>query len=570
MFYLQKFFKICGNKKREFAKFSVLSLVAGIMELFGVALIYPFVLNLLKNNGGKYAALLALLIVALFILKNVFMIFYTYLQTKLAKNVEEQLALNIVRYFLTAPYTDSAKIEYAKKMNIINFVIPNVVNNYLMRLLNLSVNFFIFGLIVLLLAVKYPLATVITAVFAFMMICLQDRVLKPCFSNMSKNISAVFSDNIQKINDILLNIKGVKVSNNEKFFYENCQNIMHKYYSYSAQKSFYEIVPPYITEPFIIILLFILLVVISVQNFAEPDKLFASFAVIAAAIFRLAPTVSRIQVNLNGINLVLPMVDELFNMFETLGVAEAKTPSIKEFCEFNSTIELKDVEFAYENKPVLKNINLVVNKGEYVGITGLSGAGKTTLLDIIAGLNKPNKGEIYVDSKPQNAPLKIGYITQEYIPVNGSIRENVAFGFSQIDDEAVVDSLKKAQLYDYIVENFEEGIYANPFSDSTGLSQGQKQRLAIARALYTNPDILILDEATSSLDLKTEDEICNVLTGLKGKKTIIVVAHRLSTIKSADKIVYVKNAEIEAIAAFDELFNNNDDFRKLVNLASFK
>ena len=131
----------------------------------------------------------------------------------------------------------------------------------------------------------------------------------------------------------------------------------------------------------------------------------------------------------------------------------------------------------------------------------------------------------------------------------------------------VLVHLKKAQLYDFIIENYKEGIEANPFVDSTGFSQGQKQRLAIARALYSNPDILILDEATSSLDLKTEDEICSVLNSLKGEKTIIAIAHRLSTIKSADRIVFMKNAEIKDIAAFDELISKNKDFKELVELS---
>ena len=134
-----------------------------------------------------------------------------------------------------------------------------------------------------------------------------------------------------------------------------------------------------------------------------------------------------------------------------------------------------------------------------------------------------------------------------------------------------VEGSKIIYFYPFrIKENYKDGIYANPFVDSSGFSQGQKQRLAIARALYLNPDIIILDEATSSLDLKTEDDICKVLISLKGDKTIIAVAHRLSTIKSADRIVYMKNAEISDIAAFDKLVTQNHEFAELVKLSSFK
>ena len=181
-------------------------------------------------------------------------------------------------------------------------------------------------------------------------------------------------------------------------------------------------------------------------------------------------------------------------------------------------------------------------------------------------------GEIYIDNKFINTNkmprLKIGYIPQEYSVIPMSFRENVALGEENINDDIVIESLKKAQLYDFIIENYKEGIYANPFVDSTGLSLGQKQRLAIARALYLNPDIIILDEATSSLDLKTEDEICDVLNKLKGEKTIIAIAHRLSTIKNADYVVFLQNQMKYTVGTFSELTTGNSDFQELVKLNS--
>ena len=260
----------------------------------------------------------------------------------------------------------------------------------------------------------------------------------------------------------------------------------------------------------------------------------------------------------------------MFEEYENLGVARVQDVTEKDFIDFNSSIELRNVNYEYESgKPVLRDINLIINKGEFLGIAGLSGAGKTTLADVISGLLKPNSGEILIDGHvyPSTPALRIGYIPQEITLINASIRENVAFGSPYVDDNRIVDALRKAHLYDFIVANYKDGIYANPFVDSTGFSQGQKQRLAIARALYSNPDILILDEATSALDLKTEDEICNVLNSLKGKKTIIAIAHRISTIKAADKIVFMKNAAIKSIAAFDELINCCEDFNELVKLA---
>ena len=569
------FFKYFKNNKASFYKYSCLSFLVGVLELFGVALTYPFIMKLLSKEPSENwitsPIVIGLGIIILFLLKNVFMIFYSYLQARFTKSVEAELNLSFMKYFLASSYQESSKIPLAQKENILGFLIPNVISNYILRLLNLDVNFFIFALISLFLIIKFPAATIITLIFAGLLIGIQNCIFKPRLAKISKKLSETSAMYNQRGNEAILNIKGVKVSNNEKFFFDNYKTAIYNFFKIGQETLFLNTIPPYITEPFIIILLFVLLSVISIENFSEPDRLVASFAVIVSAIFRLSPTIARIQVNLNGINSTLPIVDEFLSLCKKFDISHIKELQKKEFYHLKDKIELKNINFEYEvEKPVLKNINLTINKGEFIGIAGLSGAGKTTLADIISGLFSPNSGEILIDGEKAKMPLKIGYIPQEFTVINGTIKENVTFGGEEQSDEAIIEALKKAQLYDFIEQNFKDGIYTNPFIDSTGFSHGQKQRLALARALYSNPDILILDEATSSLDLKTEDEICNVLKDLKGQKTIIAIAHRLSTIKFADKIVFMKNAEISDIAAFDKLVANNADFRELVNLASIK
>jgi len=566
------FFKYFKKNKKAYIKYSFLSLIVGVLELFGVALTYPFIMKLLnKEETGLSPLFLGLAIIVLFLAKNAFMIFYTYLQAKFTKNIEAEINLKFMKYFLSSTYEESSKIPLAKKENILGFLIPTVICNYVLRLLNLNVNFFIFALISLFLIVKFPAATLITVVFAISLIGIQNIIFKPRLSKIAKKQSETSTLYNQRSNEAILNIKGVKVSNNEKFFFENYKSAIYNFFKIGQETLFLNTIPPYITEPFIIILLFVLLAIITLENFSEPEKLVASFALIVSAIFRLAPTIARIQVNLNGINSALPVVDEFLYYCEKFDISNIKELEEKKFYRLQNLIELKDIYFEYtKNKPVLTNINLTIRKGEFIGIAGLSGAGKTTLVDIISGLLTPSSGQIIIDGSSENKPLKIGYIPQEFSLINGTIKENIVFGAKDFDETRVIDALKKAQLYDFITKNFKEGINANPFVDSTGFSQGQKQRLAIARALYSEPDILILDEATSSLDLKTEDEICNVLNSLKGEKTIIAIAHRLSTIKSADRIVFMKNAEISDIAAFDKLVSKNSEFRELVELAKIK
>ena len=570
---LKVFFGYFKDNKRAFLSYSSLSFVVGFLELFGVALTYPFILKLLSEDktGGwqNSPVLIGCAIILLFLAKNLVMIKYAALQSKFTKAVEAEVNLKFVNYFLSSEYSKTSKISLAQKENILGYLIPNVINNYVLRILNLNVNFFIFTLVSLFLLIKFPLATVFTTMFALVLVAVQYKIFKPKLKSVSDKLSRASSKLRQRCNEVILNIKGVKISNNEKFFFNNYKNAIENLFENEQQMLFYNIIPPYITEPFIIVLLFTLLIIIAMQNFSQPDKLVASFALIVSAIFRLSPTISRIQVNLNGINSALPIVDEFLDYCNKFDITNVKPITGHEFQKFEHAIELKNINFSYEDdKLALKNINLMINKGEFVGIAGLSGAGKTTLADIIAGLLKPQSGIILIDGMQQTKPLKIGYIPQEFNLINGSIKENVTFGAELQDDGKVIEALKNAKLYDFINENYQEGIYANPFVDSTGFSQGQKQRLAIARALYSEPDILIMDEATSSLDLKTEDELCAVLNSLKGNMTIIAIAHRLSTIRNADKIVFIKNAEIVVIAAFDNLIKQNSDFKTLVELGS--
>ena len=204
-----------------------------------------------------------------------------------------------------------------------------------------------------------------------------------------------------------------------------------------------------------------------------------------------------------------------------------------------------------------------------VGVTGLSGAGKTSLADVIMGLLPVDSGRIMLDGKeitPDNIysyRQLISYVPQDMNILDDSYKNNVAWGLynEQIKTEKVKECLIKSQLYEYVE--------ANGGIDSvvTGLSQGQKQRLLIARALYKDPEIIIFDEATSALDAETEKEIMQMLTNIKEEKTIILIAHRLTTLKDCDKLIYIKDGEIADIGSFCEIENRNEDFKNLIKIS---
>jgi len=239
--------------------------------------------------------------------------------------------------------------------------------------------------------------------------------------------------------------------------------------------------------------------------------------------------------------------------------------------EFKSRIEICHLNYQYpgSEKPVLKDINLTVHKGEVIGFVGSSGAGKTTLADVLLGLFNPDSGEIIIDNSiklnsKQLKYLNIGYIPQNIYLSDDSIKNNIAFGVDEkdIDIQRVESAAQMAQLNE-LIEHLPGKMDTVIGENGIRLSGGQRQRIGIARALYNNPDILIMDEATSALDNTTEKLFVQSIEKLRGKITMIIIAHRLTTVKRCDKLYLLKNGVITATGTYDELLQINPDFLEM-------
>jgi ATP-binding cassette, subfamily B, bacterial PglK len=236
--------------------------------------------------------------------------------------------------------------------------------------------------------------------------------------------------------------------------------------------------------------------------------------------------------------------------------------------DFNPEFELRDVTFKYPNSegPAIKNISLSVLPGKVVAIVGRSGAGKTTLVDLMLGVLEPSSGEIRISGlEPRHAISKwsgaIGYVPQDVIISNGTIRENIGMGFprTSVTDDLVNSAVKISQLQDF-VQSLTFGVEASVGDRGTGLSGGQRQRLGIARAMFTQPRLLILDEATSSLDGETEAAVTEAINTLKGNVTVVLIAHRLSTVRQADVVIYLQDGMLIAEGSFEEVRKSVPDF----------
>ncbi len=597
---LKKFVKYYAKgRKTKMCGFFILSSIAAFMEFIGIAMIYPVILLLVNQdrfaNTGIYkiieqithtantytnALIIGTLVIFIFILKNIFMVWFLKMQWKFVTYWKRDIRKLFIKYFLYSDYSSNIKISNADKIYESTTIVEQAMDSFVLRCFNLLTNLIIITVIISLLLLKFPIAACTAICFIVISLYLQDKFFKKQTLIIGRKHSELSRAYNKDIHNVFFNLKEIAIFSKQEYFFN--QNIAkaNENAKLLIEYQFYSSIPPYVVEILVVFSLFILAAIITVQNPGNSTEVVASLAIIAAAIFRIAPALNRVQVSLSTINMGREYVKRLNSNYETFNLDNFKPIKIKPFSkwQFRDCIELKQITFAYKETPVIKNVSLKIEKGDFIGIIGLSGAGKTTLADIIMGLLKPQSGEIYVDGiklTEQNYPnfrQSIAYVPQNITVMECSFKENVAWGIpeNEIDEDMVIKALKYAQLYDFI-QTYPDGINANPIIGTDGISQGQKQRLAIARALYRNPDIIIFDEATSSLDVQVEHDITEMLNkNLANDKTMIAIAHRLSTLKACNKLVYMKDGVIIDIGTFTELSAKYADFDNLIKLSSIK
>jgi ABC-type multidrug transport system fused ATPase/permease subunit len=329
----------------------------------------------------------------------------------------------------------------------------------------------------------------------------------------------------------------------------------------NGELSFLPSISKYVVEGTVI--LSALLISASQFVLKDASQAAASLSIFFAASTRVAPAAMRVQQSLIQIQSSSAISQSTYTMlseikdFKEITIAECKS----EACdgEFVPKVDINDLHFRYLNSPetVINILNLSVRQGESFGIVGPSGSGKSTLADLILGLLEPDSGSIQISGvNPSCAlnrwPGKIGYVPQEVQILDGTIRENIVFGSTVVSsDDTLLKLLHLVQLSDLVSSS--EELNSQVGENGSRLSGGQRQRLGIARALYTNPSLLILDEISSALDAETESAITSLLESLKGHVTIILIAHRLSTVRNCTKIAYLSEGEIVGVGSFNEL-----------------
>ena len=591
-------YRLLNNKEKKLLRFNIIfSFFAGLFEIFSATTFYPLVgiiiepdliqKNKLINNiwqffGNpgqiKFVIILSLIISITLVFSNLINFLAQLYANRMSSSAEERLGNEIFKNLISVPY----------KWHLLNN--PNITRNVILKNLNLwnknvirtipSISGQISGILFAVISIL-----LITPKIGFMLILIAGTILfilLKLIRNKSARLMSQVREREEIINiflsEALTGIKDIKVSSKENNFIKSFYKLNHIIIKNYAAASNWNILPTFLVVLFgqlIILITAASLFIIGIRG----GDLASIMTVIILVFSKIIPLLNRLGSSLNNISNINSWITKAVKTVEDLEY-ENKKIFIDNTQNNNKNkinwekLKFISVDFKYPNSKdfVFQNLNLEIKKGLHYAFVGYSGAGKSTAVDLFLGLLTPDKGEISIDGNRLidlgigNWHKNISYIPQEPYISNLSLRENIAFGISEdeIDNQRVIYCLKQTQLYK-MSQNLNNGIYTELGNEGITLSGGQRQRVAISRAIYSNPDILILDEATSSLDAETEKIIQKTISKLSKSMTIISIAHRFSTIINCDYVYLFNNGKIAAKGSYENLISTSNIFRNLAS-----
>jgi len=587
-----------AQEKRRLLLLALLIIVTGLLQVVGIASIFPFIstasdpsivdenahLAMAKayleiTNNRDFIVLLGGVVLLSLVLTNLFLAFSTWVTMRFLVTTNNTLALRLLQRYLSEDYLFHLKRNSAELLKNLTSETGRVVNGGIMSAINVvSKGFTALCILVFLVLVDPMIALIVGTVLGFSYLLIYWSIrLK--LGRIGLIVTQLFSDRMRYINESLGGIKELKVLGREKYylkqFRENSEEIIkHQVFNRAAVD-----LPRFLLETIAFGgILAMTMYLVAVKNDAQ--TVLPMISLYALAGYRLMPALQGIFQSTATLKHDIAAVDLFYNdikgtdklPFDLDEVDAVSLPALP----LQKELVLKEVAFHYPNvnKQAVDSLSLTIKANTSIGIVGTSGSGKSTLVDIILGLLQPQQGHISVDGERltkdnlrawQN---NIGYVPQVIFLADASVSANIAFGIpdAEIDQTAVERAAKMANLHDFIVSDLEQSYQTIVGERGIRLSGGQRQRIGIARALYHNPSVLVLDEATSALDTPTEQAVMGAVYDLAHKKTIIMIAHRLSTVKNCDNLVWLEDGNIKAAGLYDELKLSNLAFKKFIKL----
>ena len=565
---LKKFFKVLTPKQKKQSGTLILLMILGtFFEILGVGLVLPIISVIVNpelfreylsiipafsdqlevENHQKFALWALLLLLIAYTVKGLFLIFLAWYQTKYAFEIQSSLSLRLFSLHIRKDWTSYIKTNSSKIIRDIVGEVSTLVSNFVLPWLTIIIESLVLIGIAGLLVVIEPKGSIVAILFIALSGSTFNYFTKASLQVWGKKVQLSEKERILHIQHAFGCFKEVKMLNREQFFIENYHKSNLDSANFLRKNTFMQAVPRVLIE--ILALIGIVILAMSIMEDSTME-LVPVLGLFAAAAFRVMPSFTRLITSIQYIQNSKAVLENISNEIRSKVTIIDNKP--KSNLVFNELIEVRDLNFRHDEKNSfsLNNISFQIEKGTCCGIVGPSGSGKSTIIDLVLGLIPPSSGNVLVDgvSIDQNLGAwqgNIGYIPQHMYLIDDSIRNNVALGIpsEQISDEKVWDVLDKAHLKKHIL-NQDDGLDTIVGEHGIKFSGGQRQRIGIARALYHDPEFLILDEATSALDVATEESIMDTLHELMRDKTILIVTHRINTLKFCNKIINVKNGKI--------------------------
>ncbi len=554
-------FLLTRRDKQFLAGLFGLSLFVALIETVGISAIMPFISvatnpALVETNeyyravygwlgfasATHFIIAFGFVLIGFYLFRGGLNLFYTWLLSRFSHGRYHLIAYRLFSSYLALSYQDFTKRNTAQLNKTIMAEAKNLTQLLYHTLFLLSEIATAVLLYALLIWVNWKITLVLTLLLGIKVLLLLKTV-SPAISRQGKKRAQRQSSFYGIINDALGNFKLIKLMGNEQSLLGRFGQASHGYAQANITNQTLAALPRNILEAIGFSLL-IGVVIYIIWKYQDATAVIPIISMYALALFRLLPAANRIISSYNTILFQRKSLD-LVHADLVYDVAEEGEEPVR----FDREIRLEGVAFAFDpKKPVLEGVELTIPKGAKVGLVGESGSGKSTLVDLICGIYKPQNGVIAIDGVPlgdeniRSWRQKIGYIPQSIYLFDGTVAENVAFGHTY-DEARVIEALKKANIYEFLQKH--EGIHTRVGEGGILLSGGQKQRIGIARALYGQPEVLVLDEATSALDSETEARIMDEIYEVAGDKTLIVIAHRGSTLANCEVIFEAKEGFID-------------------------
>lgn len=590
---LKKIYSLFPRKDRfKLLLLFILMGVASLLEVLGIGIIpifvvavadpdkilgFPVVGSWLSARGIITAESLvvygAILLILVYIVKNGYIAFFYYLKKKFIANRGVQLQERIFKAYMTAPYTFYVARNSAELLRNVTGEVKRIVDNTMLPFMELALNVVMFVFILITLVALEPLITAVNILLLGGGGYLFLRVTQRKTRELGKEDRRHRKLKNKVVLQGLGGFKEARVLGREKMFLDAyrtsaIRSKVANVYLYVVKK-----LPKPIIETLAVITI-LLITLIMVLEGRTISSIIPVLALFSAAAVRLMPIFTTAITQVSDIRFNAYSVYAIYNDLQILerGKKEEIQDELKRSkVSLKEEITLKGVTYRYPDTAsnAVDDVTLTIRKGEVVAFVGASGAGKTTLVDVILGLLEPQNGSVLVDGLDIRENLggwqeNIGYIPQHIYLLDDSIRNNIAFGIPEksIDEEKLMTAIRAAQLEEF-VNSLPDGIETTVGERGTRLSGGQRQRIGIARALYHDPQVLIMDEATSALDNRTEKYVIDAIEELRGDRTIIMIAHRLTTVENCDVIYMMKNGRVIQQGSYSELLDQSEEFRTL-------